>query len=254
MVATAKALTGNTVELADVYRLSVDQYDRMISPRILHDGDPLELLEGLLLHKWPARFGRSADSILVDELYPLSVEQFHEMFRLGILRDEDRLELLEGVIYKRTSILPPHTGTVIRLTDIIKPRLPVGWRYRQEQPVVLSDGEPMPDGAVATGTDEDNFCFHPLAKDVSLAIEVADTTLTRDRGPKCRSYARAGIACYWIVNLIDRQIEVHTHPNPAAEPPVYSNMQIFKPGDSVPLTIAEQTIAQIQVVELLPAV
>jgi hypothetical protein len=252
MVATAKAPIEGGIVLSELYRLSVDQYHRMISPLILHDGDPVELLEGLLLHKWPARFGRSSDTILIDELYPLSVQQYQEMNRLGILTDDDRVELLEGVIYKRMSILPPHTGTVIRLTDIIKPKVPAGWRYRQEQPIILGDSEPIPDGAVATGTNEDNYRFHPLAQDVPLVIEVADTSLGRDRGPKLRSYARAGIICYWLVNLIDRQIEVYTQPNPTAETPTYAASAIFKPGDLVPLKIGEQSIAEIPVSEILP--
>jgi Uma2 family endonuclease len=110
----------------------------------------------------------------------------------------------------------------------------------------------MPDGAVATGTNDDNFRFHPLGKDVALVIEVADTTLNRDRGIKLRSYARAGIVCYWIVNLNDRQIEVYTDPDSAAEVPTYRKPQIFKPGDSVPLEIGGRIVANIAFDEILP--
>ena len=43
-------------------------------------------------------------------------------------------------------------------------------------------------------------------------VEVAETTLARDRGQKLTAYARSGIAVYWIVNLVDRQVEVYTGP------------------------------------------
>ncbi len=134
--------------------------------------------------------------MFVDEFYTLSVRQFEEMGRLGILTADDRVELLEGVMFKRLPTFPPHTGTVTRLTDTIKPKLPVGWRYRQEQPIIVDHAEPLPDGAVATGIDDDNFLFHPPGKDVVLVIEVSDSTLIRDRAIKLPSYARAGIVCY----------------------------------------------------------
>jgi hypothetical protein len=252
MVALARSQVEPDIQLTEIYRLSVDQYHQMIRPEILHDGDPLELLEGLLLRKWPTRYRDSLDTIYIEQFYPLSVQQYEEMGRLGILSSDDRVELLEGVIFKRMPIFPPHTGTVLRLTDTIKPKLPAGWRYRQEQPIVLSDGEPMPDGVVATGTDEDNFLFHPLGKDVALVIEVADSTLDRDRGIKLRSYSRAGIICYWIINLIDRQIEVYTQPDAAAPTPTYGSMEIFKAGQSVPLSFNGNLIAQVAVDELLP--
>lgn len=81
-------------------------------------------------------------------------------------------------------------------------------------------------------------------------IEVADSSLARDRTIKLPSYARAGIVCYWIINLIDRQIEVHTQPDASAEVPTYRDRQIFKPGDTVPLIIDGQTMAQIPVADL----
>lgn len=252
MVAAAQIPSETDIRLADLYRLSVNQYHGMISAAILHTGHPVELLEGLLLHKWPKRYRDSLDTIYIEQFFPLTVQQYQEMGRLGILTNDDRVELLEGVIFKRMPIFPPHTGTVLRLTDTIKPKLPNGWRYRQEQPIILSDGEPMPDGVVATGTDDDNFRFHPVGKDVALVVEVCDSTLDRDRSIKLRSYARAGIICYWIINLIDRQVEVYTKPDATAAVPTYGSTEILKPGQKVPLSIDGQVLTQIAVDELLP--
>ena len=51
-----------------------------------------------------------------------------------------------------------------------------------------------------------------MASDVGLLIEVADSTLNLDQTVKTRIYAAAGVHEYWIVNLIDRCIEVHRDP------------------------------------------
>jgi hypothetical protein len=45
-----------------------------------------------------------------------------------------------------------------------------------------------------------------------LVAEVAESSLAYDRGDKAALYARAGFADYWIVNLVDRRIEVHRDP------------------------------------------
>jgi len=43
-------------------------------------------------------------------------------------------------------------------------------------------------------------------------IEIADSSLERDRTVKKTIYANAGILEYWIVNLVDFQIEIYTNP------------------------------------------
>ena len=74
-----------------------------------------------------------------------------------------------------------------------------------------------------------------------------------DRGDKHGiSYARAGIVCYWIINLVQRQVEVYTDPTGATENPTYRQRTDFGPNDSVPLVIAGQQVASIAVINLLP--
>jgi hypothetical protein len=193
----------------------------------IYAGDAIELLEGLLYRKSYPDVPTPVGMVDVGSIFPLTPAQFRLMGRAGILSDDDNVELIEGVIYNHMTILPPHTGTVIRLNGVLKPLMPAGWRYRQEQPIVLFDGEPIPDGVIATGSDDDNFRFHPLARDVDVAIEVADSSLLRDRTIKLRSYAHAGIPVYWNINLIDRQVEVHTDPDPLAVPgPTYRRREV----------------------------
>jgi hypothetical protein len=240
--------------VTDLYRLSVDQYHRMITPGILLDGDPVELLEGLLLQKWASRTSDGIGSMYVDEFYPLTVQQYHEMARLGILTTDDRVELLEGVLIQKMTKNDPHIEAARRCRRAIEPRLPSGRFYETEQPVVLAQSEPEPDGVVIIGSPFDPRLIKPHPSDIELIVEVSDWSLSIDRGLKLRSCARAGIVCYWIVNLIDRQIEVYTQPDATAEMPTYAAPQIFKPGDSVPLNIAGQLISHIAVFDILPSV
>jgi len=186
------------------------------------------------------------------DFFRLSVKQYHELIDRGILGPDDKVELLEGILVRKMSKNEPHILAVRRCRKKIEKLLPASHFYEAEQPIVLADGEPEPGGVVITGTPDDPRLAKPMAADIPLVIEVADTSLERDRLLKRAMYARAGIPCYWIVNLIDRQIEVYTQPNAAAEVPTYPAPVIFKPGDSVPFKIGDQLIAEIPVAQLLP--
>lgn len=76
-------------------------------------------------------------------------------------------------------------------------------------------------------------------------IEVADTTLATDRGWKRRLYAEARIAVYWIVNIVDRVVEVHTDPHGTRDTADYATIHIYQPGDAIALTIAGPVAALI---------
>lgn len=187
-----------------------------------------------------------------EAVFRLSVDQYHELVRAGILTDEDPVELLEGILVFKMPKKPPHVlgnNLVRRCVDSL---LPPQWHYQSQDPITLADGEPEPDGAVVRGRLEDYAHAHPGPKDVAIVIEVADTSLERDRGIKLRSYARAGIAVYWIVNLIERQVEVCSDPDSAAAEPNYRRREIFKPGASVPLMIGDAVAGTLAVSDLLP--
>jgi Uma2 family endonuclease len=85
-----------------------------------------------------------------------------------------------------------------------------------------------------------------------LVVEVANVTLRRDRTIKQRVYAAAGIPTYWIVNLIDRRVEVFSGPATAAGTTAYAEVQNFAPGEAVPLKIDGRELARIPVADLLP--
>ncbi|TAH24302.1 MAG: Uma2 family endonuclease, partial [Oscillatoriales cyanobacterium] len=85
-------------------------------------------------------------------------------------------------------------------------------RVRVQEPIILSDDtEPEPDLVIADRSD--NYLSpHPLASDILLVIEVSDSTLKYDRITKLSLYAESGIADYWIFNLVEPQLEMHSEP------------------------------------------
>ena len=188
-----------------------------------------------------------------EPVFQLSVEQYHAMIEAGVITDGDPVELLEGVLVASMSKNPPHRYATRTLQKLVEAMLPAGWSYQAQDPITLEDGEPEPDGAVVRGADADYRTRHPRPAEISFVIEVADTTLSRDRGIKLRSYARAGIPIYWIVNLVDRRIEVYSQPvTDAGADPAYRRIDLFGSADQVPVVVGETPVGSIAVAQLLP--
>jgi len=101
---------------------------------------------------------------------------------------------------------------------------------------------------VIRGSNADYPDRHPGPGDVALVIEVAEASLAYDRGIKKVAYASAGTPVYWIVNLIDRQIEIHTDPRGD----VYQSVSIIPAGSMVPLVIAGINAGSIPAASILP--
>lgn len=185
----------------------------------------------------------------------LSVKQYHALIQAGTLTADDPVELVEGILVYKMPKNSSHATSVRRCRRAIESMLPANWFCDTQQAITLEDGEPEPDGAIVRGLIDDYAAHHPGPVDVAVVIEVADTTLARDRGIKLRSYARAGIAVCWIVNLVDRQIEVYNDPDPAATPePRYRLRDVYAGDMVVPLVLGEQTIGTIAADALLPPV
>jgi Uma2 family endonuclease len=190
-----------------------------------------------------------------EPIFRLSVDQYHELIRSGKLSEDDPVELIEGILVFKMPKNTPHSTAIRLLRRTIEPVLTHGWLFDSEQPITLADGEPEPDGVIVRGAIEDYADRHPGPADVALVIEVAETSLERDRGLKLRSYARAGIPAYWIVNLLERQVEVHTDPDASASPtPTYRRREVIGPAAAVSLALpaGRQPPATIPVQALLP--
>lgn len=171
----------------------------------------------------------SALSDLPPELYrPLKRSEFDELACHGSFEDE-RVELLYGSVVRMTPIGPPHDSTVQRLTRLLLRALDPRAAVRIQSSFAASDrSEPVPDVALVPPGDYDDE--HPNV--AWLIIEVADSSLIKDRGVKARLYAESGVVEYWIVNLVDRQVEVHSDIVRGA----YTRVVPYRSGEHVVLT------------------
>ncbi len=181
-----------------------------------------------------------------------TVDEYHRMIETGILTTDDRVELLEGYIVLKMPQNTPHASALDLVEGQFQRILPDGWFLRTQRPITLAASEPEPDGVIVRGNRRAYMPRHPGPADIGLIIEVSDSSLRTDRVEKIEIYGHAGIICYWIVNLVDMQIEVHTQPTGPSVSPGYAQRQDYRPGDSIPVTLDGQPIATIPVNELLP--
>ncbi len=234
-----KQLHHNPSRLADASDTGLrlwnrEEYYRMGELDIFGE-DRVELLRGEIWYTFSS------------DLYRWTPEQYHRLIEAGFF-ENGRVELLRGLIWDMAGQLTPHT-TGIRLTTLVLEEVfPQGFEVRSQLPIVLPDGsEPEPDIAVAPGTPLDYADHHPGCEELLLVVEVSDSTLSKDRGLKLVSYAQGWIAEYWIVDLVNRQLEVYRQPSPAG---IDAESRVYQPGESLePLTAPGKSVA---VADLLP--
>lgn len=137
-------------------------------------------------------------------LWRWSVNKYHEMVRSGIIDEDAPVELLEGWVVQKMTKSPLHRTVTGLLRDVLQQVIPAGWFVNSQDPVTLAASEPEPDAVLVRGSRLDYLDHHPGPGDVALVAEVSDSALSRGRVFKKSIYAAAGIAVYWVVNLVDR--------------------------------------------------
>jgi Uma2 family endonuclease len=191
---------------------------------------------------------RAASSLAAPEVYRMTVDEYEHLASAGVL-DDPRVELIDGLLVRKMTQKPPHTWAVETAHDHLNRILPPGWFIREEKPVRIPQfDEPEPDLSLIRGSRDDFRGRHPGPKDIALLVEVADASIDRDRGEKRTAYAFGRIPVYWIINLVERQVEVFSNPRRG----VYRSSQVFVPGQDVPLVIDGDVIGRIAVADLLP--
>jgi Uma2 family endonuclease len=194
---------------------------------------------------------RPAPPALARPLYRFTVEQYERMIAADVFRSTDRVELLEGWIFETMTRHPPHDSAISRINRRLLRVLPDEWLLRVQSGIALRDSEPEPDLAIVRGPEEAYDRRKPVARDIALVIEVSESSLVEDREYKGPLYAQARIPEYWVVNLVESQIEVYTQPR-AGRSPGYRRRQDWKAHDKLPLTLDGRTITQLPVCDLLP--
>jgi Uma2 family endonuclease len=191
-------------------------------------------------------------AVPTEPIYRLSVAQYHAMAEHGILDEDDPVELLEGWLVQKMTKYRPHSLTTALVRRALERLLPDGWYVDSQEPVTTAESEPEPDVSIVRGEPRDFRDRQPGPENVALIVEVADSSLRRDRGTKKRIYARAGIPVYWITNLIESRFEVYTDPTGPAEQPDYRQQQEYGPADEIPVVLDGNEVGRLPVRELLP--
>ena len=179
-------------------------------------------------------------------------QEYDRLIELGVLHEDERIELLGGQMIVAEPKGSPHATAIALAAEAFRLAFGPGWLVRLQDPVALDDeSEPEPDVVVVPGGPRNYSSEHPSR--TALLVEVSESTLAFDRRYKGSLYARAGVADYWIVNLVDRVVEVHRAP--VADPAArfgwrYADVQTFGEAVSIsPLIRPDVTIA---VADLLP--
>jgi Uma2 family endonuclease len=178
--------------------------------------------------------------------------EYERLIDLGAFRPGERLELVGGALVVREPQGGPHATAVGLAEDALRQGFGAGWTVRAQSPIALDeDSEPEPDIAVVPGSRRDHSRAHPSRP--VLIVEVAESSMEFDRGEKAGLYARARIADYWIVNLLDSVLEVYRDPVPDPDRPYgwrYSSVATLRPGELVAPLAAPAT--PVAAADLLP--
>ena len=144
------------------------------------------------------------------------VDDYYRMAEAGILSAKDRVELIEGEIVDMAPIGSAHGGTMDCLTSWSPASSPTARCTGRVQGSLRLDrhNEPQPDLMLLRPRADFYRTSHPTAADVLLLVEVADSSLAYDRGPKLALYARHGVPEVWIVDLVGRAVEMCRGPGP----------------------------------------
>ena len=177
---------------------------------------------------------RPADSITVMVRYPVRTRRFtraeyDRLIDLGVFQPGERIELIGGELMIAEPQGTAHYTAIRQTAKALEAAFGPGWEVRTQGPIGLDDdSEPEPDVAVVPGGPKDYLHAHP-ARPV-LTVEVAESSLAIDRNHKGSLYARAGLADYWVVNLVDRVLEVYREPVPDPAAPFgwrYARREVF---------------------------
>jgi Uma2 family endonuclease len=177
-------------------------------------------------------------------------QEYDRLAEAGILAPDERVELLEGEIVTMTPQHGPHAAAIGLAEAALRRAFGSAHWIRIQLPLIVDpDSEPEPDLAVVSGSPRQYVSEHP--RTALLVVEIADSTLERDRMYKSPIYARAGIPEYWIVNLTERCLEVYRDPvAPPGRPPSYRSSQKLSLSATIaPLAAASASVA---VADLLP--
>jgi Uma2 family endonuclease len=144
--------------------------------------------------------------------YRFTADEYHRLGEAGILGEDDPVELLNGDLVVREPVGGEHRTLVDSLNILFANRIGLD-RYRIgiQNPISLDPhSEPQPDVTLYAASVRGR---HPRPDEIFLLVEVADTSLAYDRGPKLEAYARGRIPEVWVIDVVRRRVFIHRNPD-----------------------------------------
>ena len=185
----------------------------------------------------------------------LTVAKYLRMIEVGILTEADRVFLWKGRLLEKMTKGRPHVVTILRLHEALLRIVTAHSCYVEKEEsmrlVHRKDTLPEPDLKLVRGRLED-YADMPTSGDVPLVIEVSDTTLSFDMGPKQRLYAVESVAEYWVAGVTGRWIEVFTQPSGPQSPAGYQSRRTYRTGEDIPVRIDGNIVGHVSVDEIFP--
>jgi Uma2 family endonuclease len=184
--------------------------------------------------------------------YRWTRDEYYKLSEAGFFQDR-RVQLIDGEIIEMSAQLNVHAASITLTQRALDLAFGPSFWVRVQMTLDLSPVfVPDPDLAVVPGSPR-GVTSRNNPTTALLIVEVSDSSLGLDRNRKGSLYAQANIADYWIVNLVQRQLEVYR--NPIADPAHpygfrYADRTILDPGDSIAPLAAPQ--ANVAVADLLP--
>jgi Uma2 family endonuclease len=189
----------------EIATFSLDHYEHLVNCGAFAPpySIAVELMRGMIVEKGT---GRPARFTLDHYEYMVAVGAFDPPFDIPV-------ELLEGEIVMMSPIGESHSQAIIALSEwsyevVDRKRFVI--RVQMSIRIPATQAEPEPDFVWARRQGPRDK--PPEPDRVALLVEVAESSLEYDRTVKLSNYALAGISDYWIVNLIDEQIEIYRKP------------------------------------------
>lgn len=169
--------------------------------------------------------------------YKWSIEEWHDLVNSGVLSGK-KVELLEGKIIEMSPEGIPHRNTNHKVVKYLRRLLDGLAEVYESHPITLDNSEPEPDITIVRLPESIYDIHHPYPEDIYWLVEISQETLKKDLEWKTIAYARNGIAEYWVIDLVNKKLIVHTQPQNNN----YAQVVEYREG-----TVSPQTFPQIAI-------